>query len=513
MKKKLTPLSAYEVITAKPDVFPLHSLTPTEIEEKEWFLNLLEENRQMDVSFQNSLLQEIAHFAAFAGSMVLAFPAGMFMRNRVRTNKQLAFILQFPELLTVRSNIEKGSFAYDTLLFRQSAFQVLQNKSHLANLVCLAILFGDEFIDGLAVTAGKQTIRTILQDSSVNCNLQYRYVSECPELYYAFDIRDLLPSENLNTVNEKYGITYREFYDHLLFLLDEMNRHLKRLPAFMRTSAAQLICQVCNRCFDTYKTDIAAFRPDYHLRDLFAYLDKKDDEIIHCLLELRAVLLEKNLPVYCDQFKGWSTMVRSMQIYDDMEDAASDYSYQMNFVCYFAHRFFRKEWEWLQQEAEMLQQIPALQRHLLISLNMPGSVIACRQYARSIVVEKLSWVQKKITSYLWKKNWFGWKNQQLDHGDNLFSAISREPLSIQQKAGVLFDFTMRVKESFISEDLLYAHIADTALIDPVLKKHFLKFLPTREAYFMKHQYFDYPINRKAMYARKWLSMLHPESVT
>lgn len=504
MKKTITTLAAVESQSAGIDGFHLHTLTSREIEEKEWLLNLLEENRRIDLSFNDSWFREILHFTAFAGSMLLAFPAGLVMRKLVRRNKRLSFILQFPELLTVRNNIEKGSFAYDTLLFRQSAFRVLENKSHLANLVCLAILFGDEFIDGLAVTSGKETIRSILQDESVNCNLQYRKVSERTELFYAFDIRELLSSATLDSINEKYGITYREFYDHLLFLLDEMNLHINRLPLAIRETAAILICQVCNRCFDTYKTDIAAFRPDYHLRDLLAYLDKKDDDIVHCLLELRAVLLQKNVPVYRSRFKGWSTMVRSMQIYDDLQDVAVDYSYQMNFACYFAHGFFKKEWEWLQREADSLQHLPALQRHFLVSLFMPASVIACRQYARSIVTGQLSWVQKKITSYLWKKNWLGWGNQQLDKGNNVFATLCKQPPSLHQKAELLFNCSRGVRESFVSEDLLYAHIADTALIDPELKEHFLKFLPVRESYFIKHLYFDYPVTRKAMYARKWL---------
>ncbi|HVX51553.1 MAG TPA: hypothetical protein VHB48_15430, partial [Chitinophagaceae bacterium] len=81
------------------------------------------------------------------------------MRKHIRKNKRLNYILQFKELLQVRNNIEKGSFAYDTLLFKQSAWQVFKNSSHLANLVCLAILFGDEFIDGIAQEHGKHNIR------------------------------------------------------------------------------------------------------------------------------------------------------------------------------------------------------------------------------------------------------------------------------------------------------------------------------------------------------------------
>ncbi|HMP88089.1 MAG TPA: hypothetical protein PKE63_12490, partial [Lacibacter sp.] len=504
MRKKFQPISSAATALAVPNERVLHTLTPDEIEEKEWLLNLLEDNRQRDLVYNDSLLQEIRHFSHFVGSMLLAFPAGLFMRRQVRRNKRLSFILQFPELLSVRNNIEKGSFAYDTLLFGQSAFRVLENKSHLANLVCLAILFGDEFIDGLAVTSGKHAIRAILQDEQVDCNLHHRTTETRTELYYAFDIRDLLPAATLDTTNEKYGITYRQFYDHLLFLLEEMNRHLNRLDTAIRETAAGLICQVCNRCFDTYKTDIAAFRPDYHLRDLLHYLDKKDDDIIHCLLELRAVLLGKNRSPYREKFSGWSTMVRSMQIYDDLEDVATDCLYQMNFACYFAHRFFRKEWDWLQRHAAGLQHVPALQRHLLVSLYMPASVIACRQYARHIVLGRLNWVQKKITGYLWAKNWLGWKNEQLQTGEDVFAAVPGAPYTLKQKITLLEETVLQIKDGLVHEDFLYAHLLDTALLDAPLREHLFAFLPQREKYFLTQQFFDYPLNRKAMLARKWL---------
>jgi hypothetical protein len=492
---------------------PLHSLSANEMEEIEWLMTILAENKQFDNQYQDSWSAELKHFTKFIGSMLLAFPSGLFMRKLIRRNKQLSFILQFPALLSVRNNIEKGSFAYDTLLFKQSAFQVLQNKSHLANLVCLAILFGDEFIDGLAITAGKQTIRTILQDEKVNCKLQYHSSINETFLYYAFDIRDILPTSTLHTINEKYGITYYEFYDHLLFLLAEMNRNLNLLKPEIRITAAQLICQVCNRCFDTYKTDIAAFKPDYHLRDLLQYLDKKDDDIVHCLLTLRAVLLEKHTTLFTSQFKGWSTMVRSMQIYDDMEDAASDSGYQMNFACYFAYRFYKKEWDWLQATSDKLQLMPTLQRNLMMCLHMPASVIACRQYAKHIIVHQLSWVQKKITGYLWKKNWLGWNNDQYKHDCSAFVAITKSPLTKIQKITLLKNSILQIKESLLSEDNLYAHLLETAFLDPALRDDFFRFIPTRTAYFLKHHFFDYPDNRKAFYTRKWLLHIDKESST
>ena len=114
----------------------------------ESLVKFLKENAAYEREFAESTGKEVLHFIQFTGTMLWAFPLALYMRWKIRKNKQLNYILQFKELLQVRNNIEKGSFAYDTLLFKQSPVQLLSNKSHLAKLVCLAILFGDEFIDG-----------------------------------------------------------------------------------------------------------------------------------------------------------------------------------------------------------------------------------------------------------------------------------------------------------------------------------------------------------------------------
>jgi hypothetical protein len=80
---------------------------------KQW----LQENDIADAAFTESIAKEIILFLRFSGAMLLAFPAGLWMRKRVRKNPRLHYILKFPALKSVRNNIEKGSFAYDTLLF------------------------------------------------------------------------------------------------------------------------------------------------------------------------------------------------------------------------------------------------------------------------------------------------------------------------------------------------------------------------------------------------------------
>ena len=94
--------------------------------EEETVTKMLEENRQHDASFTAKLSAELFNFLQFTTSMLCAFPVGLYMRKRIRRNERLNYILQFKELLQVRNTIEKGSFAYDTLLFKQSPFQLFK---------------------------------------------------------------------------------------------------------------------------------------------------------------------------------------------------------------------------------------------------------------------------------------------------------------------------------------------------------------------------------------------------
>ena len=483
----------------------LHLLTLTQIQEREWLLGIIKANDEHDLFFEQSIKKELLHTVSFMKSIVPALTIGILKRGVVRKNKRLNYILQFKELVQVRNNIEKGSFAYDTLLFRQGAFRVLQNKSHLANLVCLAILFGDEFIDGIAVNHGKKNIQAILQNETINHHLQYRHKDNRLELFYEFDIRDMLPAEVLESLNDKYEITYSDFYSHLLYLLSEMNIYLNRLNKATAQQAAILICRVCNQCFDTYKMDIAEFDPGYSIGHLLEYQQKKDDEIIHVLLDLRAVLLNKRVQDYRSQFSSWSTLVRSMQIYDDMQDVDSDCHYQMNFVCYFARNYFPREWNWLQDNLSLLREKHGLEKHFLVSLHMPGAVILCMQYAKYIITGNLNWVQKKITCYLWKKNWFGWNNPVFVKKEEPFSAIQENIiLTIPKKLEGILSAVFSVKDSLVNNDMRYAHLIDTAFLDKALQEDLLRSMKRKDRYFIKNAFFDYSLHRKAELARIWL---------
>ena len=466
---------------------------------------MLHENAENDKAFSNSLRTEVLQLLRFAASMLCAFPVGMYMRKKIRKNKRLNYILQFKELLQVRNNIEKGSFAYDTLLFRQRPWQLFNNKSHLANLVCLAILFGDEFIDGIAAQYGKRNIQELLADETVDYNLHVKKTGGVRCLYYAFDICRVLPQSVLESVNVKYGITYKAFYSHLLFLLDEINNYVNRLDDEKAAEATMLICKVCNRCFDTYRSDINEFDGNYNFDELLKYQKSKDDDIIQVLLTLRAVLLGKKQLQYQKQFSSWSSMVRSMQLYDDMQDVAFDCDFQMNTVCYFAKNYFIAEWQWLQQNKLRLQKLPGLLLHSTISLNMPASCMLTYQYAGNIASTKLNWIQRKIQNYLWRKNWLGYNNPLLqDGGFCLGTVMHKKNVSIPLKLYFIEKMVMQVDSALITEDMKQAHMLDIALFDDEIKKHIFKNITVKEKYFLNNCYLQLPVEQKAALIKKIL---------
>ncbi len=464
-----------------------------------WIEDIVTHNNNAAAVVNYSLRTETRRFLQFTKTMIWAYPLAHIMRWHVRRNKNLQQILQFKELLPVRNNIEKGSFAYDSLLFKQSFFQLLQNKSHLANLVCLAILFGDEFIDGIADTFTKEKTAALLNNTAYNFNLQCKETQQSYELYYAFDICELLPHEVLGSTNAKYEISYAQFYKHLLFLLDEMNRHLTKLKKETAQEAAQLICKVCNLCFDTYKTDVAGFHANYTLEELLHYQKSKDDDIVNILLTLRAVLLNKRQLKYQKEFGSWSSMVRCMQLYDDMEDAAKDCDFQMNLCCWFARNYFPDEWSFLQQHKEHLKQLKGVTLNATIALNMPGSCILVMQYARHLTCTKLNWVQRKITNYLWRKNWLG-INNTVSNYDNSFcfsTLMKKENASVPMRLHFIKQQVNSVQHELISDEMKQAWMMDIALMDATIRSYTLKHTTKREGYYLSSYFLENAPGNKA----------------
>ena len=150
--------------------------------------------------------------------------------------------LDLPHFNTLWGNICKGSFAYNTFLFRKSPLSKNYNNTFLADLTSLALLFGDEFVDGICTETGKAKVQELLKE---NGNSFYLHINKnrsgYPELEYSFDLYKLIPAPLWKKINEKYGITYGEFYELLKDLLHLINHRLKNMNCDRAEKAAAKI--------------------------------------------------------------------------------------------------------------------------------------------------------------------------------------------------------------------------------------------------------------------------------
>ena len=314
---------------------------------------------------------------------------------------------QLPHFNTLWDNICKGSFAYNTFLFRKPAFSKNYNNTFLADLTCLALLFGDEFIDGVCSEISKEKVRQLLKENGNTFYLSVNDHIDHPQLEYSFDLYKLLPESVWKLKNEKYSIDYNEFYQLLRSLLDLMNGRLKKMDRAIAKKAADKIKEACDLCFDTFIHDVKDTPVQLYYRGMIPpteWHEKKNRSIQMRLLELRCVLLDKPIDLFEKKFNGWLDIISTMQVYDDMQDCRGDEQFQDNLLLAFASGNFPEEMEWFHQNKK--QTVDDEQWRIEVSLNMPRSVYLCTKFTKDRMVQNMSWVQKKICNYLWKNNWF-----------------------------------------------------------------------------------------------------------
>jgi hypothetical protein len=330
------------------------------------------------------------------------------LRNRLLTDHSFfkkAF--QLPHFNTLWDNICKGSFAYNTFLFRKPAFSKNYKNTFLADLTCLALLFGDEFIDGICGEVGKEKVQQLLKEKGNTFYLDIKNGSSCPRLEYSFDLYKLIPENIWKLKNEKYGITYKEFYELLNDLLSVMNDRLKKMNTSIAGKAALKIKEACDLCFDTFIHDVKDIPVQLFYKGMIpptTWHEKKNRSIQMRLLELRCVLFGRSPDRLEKNFTGWLDIISTMQVYDDMQDCRTDEHFQDNLLLAFAAGNFPDEMEWFHQNKK--KEYDDEQWRMEVSLNMPCSVYLCTKFTKDRMAQNMNWVQKKICNYLWKNNWF-----------------------------------------------------------------------------------------------------------
>ena len=313
-----------------------------------------------------------------------------------------------PQFRTLWKDICKSSFAYNTFLFRRSAFSKNYNHTFLADLTCLALLFGDEFIDGVCAKAGKIKVLELLKENGNKFHLHINKTdSGHPELAYSFDLYKFIPPEVWTARNEKYNLTYAEYYELLKSLLDLMNDRLRKISQRTAGKVALKIKEACDFCFDIFIHDVKdAPIQSYHKGTTPPPLwhNKKSRSVQLKLLELRCLLVNRPINYFEKTFNGWLDITSTVQVYDDMQDCRFDDHYQDNLLLAFAAGNFPEELEWFHENKKKV--FDDGEWRMQVSMYMPRASYLCTKFTKDKIVESMSWVQKKICNYLWRNNWF-----------------------------------------------------------------------------------------------------------
>ena len=335
------------------------------------------------------------------------------MRQRHFTRSTIFKLCRpLPGFLNLWKTIQRGSFAYNTLFLGIIPVHRSSSRTDLADITTLALFFGDEFIDGIRLSAGKDFILRLLNNNAKHFYLRKSIKDKKVRVEYSFELLKLLPTHVLEEVNPKYKISYRRFYYLLKYFLQHINKHLAKLPLDKAEHVADKIADACNTCLESYLHDINSYPEqdgDSDIATLLEYHELKTRYMQRKLLEVRCSLADREDAMHSIQSQGWINIMSVVQIYDDMQDIVVDDGFQDNLLLCTARRYFPIEWEWFAANKELLK----TKEHaaLFTSLYMPCSVQFCLQLASDKIIT-MNWEQQKITHFLLKKNWFiAYKNK------------------------------------------------------------------------------------------------------
>jgi hypothetical protein len=367
---------------------------------------------------------ELRHFVSYRFLNILWWPIFKLRQRWFSHSPFMMSCKKLPEFAGLWKTIQKGAFAYNSLFLRLSPLR--RSSTDLADITTLALFFGDEFIDGLAGAAGKPLICKLAQTDPERFYLRKKITLQAVTLEYLFELDHLLPPDVLRHVNEKYKITYQEFYDLLQHFLVMMNECLRKLPFEKAQKAADKIADACNTCLESFLNDVHSLCQEGHLKDeatVLHFHETKTAYMQEKLLELRCVLADREQSIRSVQMPGWLNIMRVVQIYDDLQDMIIDDGLQDNLVLSVAYNYFPGEWRWFCKNKILL--LREKQKYVLLALHMPGSLQHCFQLA-SERMKTMNWEQQKIMHYLILKNDYSlYKSDEdnLDDKDNFSVAF------------------------------------------------------------------------------------------
>jgi len=356
--------------------------------------------------FSFSWANELKNIFSYKFFNFLLWPVFKIRQRHFTKSKIFKLCKPLPGFLDLWKTIQKGSFAYNTLFLGIIPIHRSSSRTDLADITTLALFFGDEFIDGIRLSAGKDFFLKLLNNNAEQFYLRKTINDKKVRVEYSFDLLKLLPIDVLEEVNARYNITYRRFYYLLKYFLQHINKNLAQLPLDTANHVADKIADACNTCLESYLHDINSYPEqdgDSDIAMLLDYHELKTRYMQRRLLEVRCCLADREDAMHSIQSQGWINIMSVVQIYDDMLDIVVDDGFQDNLLLCTAKRYFPHERQWFAANKELLK----TKEHaaLLTSLYMPCSVQFCLQLAVN-KIKTMNWEQQKIMHYLLKKNWF-----------------------------------------------------------------------------------------------------------
>ena len=430
-----------------------------------------------------SWTNELKNIFSFRVLNFLLWPVFIIRQRHFTRSTVFKLCKPLPGFLNLWRTIQKGSFAYNTLFLGIIPIHRSSSRTDLADITTLALFFGDEFIDGIRLSAGKDFILQLLNNNAEQFYLR-KTIKKKVSVKYSFELLKLLPEHVLEEVNAKYKITYRRFYYLLKYFLQNINTHLAKLPLEKAEIVADKISDACNTCLESYLHDINSYPEqdaDSDIATLLEYHELKTRYMQRKLLEVRCCLVDREDAMHSIQSQGWINIMSVVQIYDDMQDIFCDDGFQDNLLLCTAGKYFSLELEWFSANKELLKTKESA--GFLTSLYMPCSVQFCLQLASDKIIT-MNWEQQKIMHYLLKKNWF------IAHQNKAIHFSSKDELQ------GIYTF-VKNKMQHLTDDAIKSYAIDVCFHKRKARRQLLRKVNIIRAYQLKYNLLSMSIETKA----------------
>ncbi len=420
---------------------------------------------------------ELRHLTSNKFLNILWWPVFKYNQRWFLRSEAFQSCRKLPGFMDLWNTIQKGAFAYNTLFFGMAPFR--RSATDLADITTLALFFGDEFIDGIAETAGKTFIKQLVENDAEIFYLQTKTNGKTIILKYCFDLSSLLPVEVLRQVNPSYKISYKRFYELLESFLKLINEYLSKMPFEKAERAASKITDACNTCFDSFLHDVSSCTVPGNLRDVTTVLHFHESKTAYMqrkLLELRCVLVNQEEAMNSTQAPGWFDLMRVIQIYDDIHDPVIDDGFQDNLLLSVAYHHFPDEWDWFCLNRCVLKHTK--DKPQLFSLYMPCSMEYCFRLASQKIMA-MNWEQQKIMHYLIFKNKYCLYKDKSD-------------VNFGNKGDFLLQFYRKIKNrmSHLPEAVIKSYVINTCIHLRKTRNQLFNKLNFTKAYQLRYNLFS-----------------------